>query len=81
LFFGPGRLFGLKRGAASSENENFAMLKWALIFLVISLVAGALGFTGLAAGAARTAKILFAVFLAIFLVLLVLALVVGDALL
>ena len=57
------------------------MLKWAIIFLVISLVAGALGFTGIASGAARIAKILFAIFLAIFLILLVLAFAVGDALL
>ena len=55
------------------------MLKWALIFLVISLVAGALGFTGLAAGAARIAKILFAIFLAIFVILLVIALLIGEA--
>ena len=55
------------------------MLKWALIFLVISLVAGALGFTGIASGAARIAKILFGIFLAIFLILLVLAFVIGDA--
>jgi uncharacterized membrane protein YtjA (UPF0391 family) len=48
------------------------MLKWALIFLVISLVAGALGFTGVARSAAGIAKILFALFLvlaAIFIVL------------
>lgn len=35
------------------------MLKWALVFLLISLVAGVLGFTGIAAGAAAIAKILF----------------------
>ncbi len=57
------------------------MLKWAIIFLVVSLVAGALGFTGIASGAARIAKILFGIFLAIFIVLLILAFVVGDALL
>lgn len=57
------------------------MLKWALIFLVISLVAGALGFTGLAAGAARIAKILFGIFLTIFVVLLVIALLIGEAVL
>ena len=57
------------------------MLKWALIFFVISLVAGALGFTGLARGAGRIARILFFLFLAIFLLLLVLGLLVGDALL
>jgi uncharacterized membrane protein YtjA (UPF0391 family) len=56
------------------------MLKWALIFLVVSLVAGALGFTGLASGAARISKILFGIFLAIFLLFLVLALLAGEAL-
>ena len=56
------------------------MLKWALIFLVISLIAGALGFTGVAAGAGRVAKILFGLFLAIFAVLLILGLLAGEAL-
>jgi uncharacterized membrane protein YtjA (UPF0391 family) len=56
------------------------MLKWALIFLVISLVAGALGFTGVARGAGTIAKVLFGVFLAIFVVLLLLALLAGEAL-
>ena len=55
------------------------MLKWALIFLVISLVAGALGFTGIAAGAGRIAKILFAVFLAIAILIAVLAIIAGQA--
>ena len=56
------------------------MLKWALIFLVISLIAGALGFTGVARGAGSIAKILFGIFLAIFLILLILALLAGEAL-
>jgi len=38
------------------------MLKWALIFFVISIIAGLLGFTGIAAGAAGIAKILFVLF-------------------
>ncbi len=41
------------------------MLQWAIIALVISLIAGALGFTGVARGAAQIAKILFAIFLVI----------------
>ncbi|SCY34969.1 DUF1328 domain-containing protein [Microvirga guangxiensis] len=49
------------------------MLKWALIFLVVSLVAGALGFTGVASGAKTIAKILFALFLLAFIVLVLLA--------
>jgi uncharacterized membrane protein YtjA (UPF0391 family) len=56
------------------------MLKWALIFLVISLVAGALGFNGVARGASSIAKILFGIFLAIFIILLILALLAGEAL-
>ena len=39
------------------------MLKYAIIFAVISLIAGALGFGGVAAGAAGIAKILFGLFL------------------
>jgi uncharacterized membrane protein YtjA (UPF0391 family) len=39
------------------------MLKWALAFLVIALIAGALGFTGAAGAAMGLAKILFFLFL------------------
>lgn len=53
------------------------MLKWAIIFLVISLIAGALGFSGVARGAATIAKVLFGIFLVIFLVFLVLGLMAG----
>jgi uncharacterized membrane protein YtjA (UPF0391 family) len=55
------------------------MLKWALIFLVISIIAGALGFTGVSAAAGRLSKILFVVALLIFVVLLVLGLMAGEA--
>ena len=47
------------------------MLKWALIFLVVGLVAGLLGFTGIAGASIGIAKVLFFIFLVIFLVLLV----------
>ncbi len=50
------------------------LLWWAIIALVISLIAGAMGFTGVSSGAAMVAKVLFGIFLFIFLVLLVLAL-------
>ena len=56
------------------------MLKWAIIFLVISLIAGALGFSGVAAGSERISKILFAIFFALFLIVLVFALLAGQAL-
>ncbi len=44
------------------------MLRYALIFLVIAIVAAILGFGFLAAAAATIAKILFGVFLVLFLV-------------
>jgi uncharacterized membrane protein YtjA (UPF0391 family) len=56
------------------------MLKWAFIFLIIAVGAGALGFTNIASGAATIAKVLFGLFLAVFLVLLVLGLMAGEVL-
>lgn len=53
------------------------MLKWALIFLVIGLIAGALGFTGIAGASIAVAKFLFFIFIAIFVVLLILGLTVA----
>jgi uncharacterized membrane protein YtjA (UPF0391 family) len=52
------------------------MLQWALVFLVFALIAGALGFTGIA-GAPMDIQILFFVFLVIFLVGIVFSLVTG----
>ena len=44
------------------------MLRWAVIFLVIAIVAGILGFAGLMVAAAGIAKLLFYLFLILFLV-------------
>lgn len=44
------------------------MLSWALTFLVIALIAAALGFGGVAGAATGIAKILFFVFLVAFVV-------------
>ena len=54
------------------------MIKWAIVFAIISIVAGLFGFTGIAADSAAIAKILFFIALAIFLVLLVIGLFVGK---
>ena len=43
------------------------MLHYAVVFLVIALIAGALGFGGIAGSAVGIAKILFAVFIVLFL--------------
>jgi uncharacterized membrane protein YtjA (UPF0391 family) len=45
---------------------------WAIIALVVSLVAGGMGFTGVAAGAATVSKVFFGIFLLIAIVLFVL---------
>jgi len=47
------------------------MLRWALIFLLVALVAGALGFFYIAGTAALIAKVLFVVFLVLFLISLI----------
>ncbi|MDA8128189.1 MAG: DUF1328 domain-containing protein [Betaproteobacteria bacterium] len=50
------------------------MLKWALIFFIVSLVAALFGFTGIAAGAAAIAKTLFYIAVLLFVLFLVLGL-------
>lgn len=47
------------------------MLKWAIIFFLVSVVAGFFGFTGVASTARTIAKVLFFVALAIFLIVVV----------
>jgi uncharacterized membrane protein YtjA (UPF0391 family) len=66
---------------AGSEQRFLAMtiLKWALIFLVVSVIAGLLGFTGVSVVSADIARVLFYVFVAIFLVLLILGLTIFRA--
>jgi uncharacterized membrane protein YtjA (UPF0391 family) len=54
-------------------RKDNAMLKWAIIFLVISLVAGVFGFTGISAAAATVSRALFAIALILFLIFLLLA--------
>ena len=54
------------------------MLRWALIFLVVALIAAALGFTGIAGASAGIAQLLFWCFLVIFVVALLVSLVQGK---
>ena len=55
------------------------MLKLALFFLVVSLIAALFGFTGIAAAAAGIAKILFFIFMVLFLALLIGGLTIGRS--
>jgi uncharacterized membrane protein YtjA (UPF0391 family) len=69
-------------GAANTEGwirenkyrcgtQEIQMLYYAVVFLVIALIAGALGFFGVAGAAVGIAKILFFVFLVLFVVSLI----------
>ncbi len=55
------------------------LLRWALIALLLSVVAGLLGFTELSVASAEAARIFFYIFIAIFVVLLILGLTVFRA--
>jgi uncharacterized membrane protein YtjA (UPF0391 family) len=55
-------------------SEGNAMLYWAVVFLVIALVAALFGFGGIAVAAAGIAKVLFFLFVIIFVVTLIMGL-------
>ena len=50
------------------------MLRWAFMFLMVGLLVGLFGFTGIAGASYEIAKLLFFLFLALFFVMAVLAL-------
>ena len=68
------RVNRIEFAVAIERPRVMSILKWAVIMLLVSLVAALFGFTDLAAASADVAKVLFYVFLVIFLVLLVLGL-------
>jgi uncharacterized membrane protein YtjA (UPF0391 family) len=70
---GHGSHGALRMARAAHLPQEAKMLKYAIIFAIISLIAGALGFGGVAAGAAGIAKILFGLFLILAVVFVVLA--------
>lgn len=54
------------------------MLKWALIFFLISIVAGVLGFTNIAAGARTIAKWLFVIAIILLILFIILSFTAGE---
>jgi uncharacterized membrane protein YtjA (UPF0391 family) len=54
---------GVLSQAPPDTHQEPTMLRYAVIFFVIALIAALFGFSGLAAGAAGIAQILFVVFL------------------
>ena len=47
---------------------GLAMLRWALIFFIVALLAAVLGFSGIAVAAAGVAKVLFFLFVVLLLI-------------
>lgn len=56
------------------------MLRWALAFFIIAIIAGVFGFTGIASGASEIARVLFFFFVVVFIVSLTWHLVTGRRL-
>jgi len=55
----------------SSTRGKYPMLRWALVFAILAVIAGLLGFYGLEGNFAYIAKILVFVFLVLFVVSLI----------
>ena len=53
-------------GGPLTPDLERAMLKWAVTFAMIAVIAGVFGFGGLSSGGAGVAKLLFALFLLAF---------------
>jgi len=69
-------LLAIKRVAqrvmrAHSKSKGGIMLRWAIAFFIVALIAAVFGFFGIAAAAAGAARILFFIFLVLFLISLV----------
>jgi uncharacterized membrane protein YtjA (UPF0391 family) len=73
----PGWTLALQQRLSGTTD----MLKWALFFFIISIIAALFGFTGIAAAAAGIAEILFFIFIVICVIFLVLGLMAGRAIL
>jgi len=60
------------------EKELFSMLSWAVMFLVIAVIAAIFGFGGIAGTAAGIAQVLFWIFIAVFVISLLFSLARGQ---
>jgi uncharacterized membrane protein YtjA (UPF0391 family) len=63
LFFAGGAEVG-----AQTQTKVFAMLGWVVTFLIVALIAGVLGFGGVAGASIEIAKIIFFIAVVLFLV-------------
>jgi uncharacterized membrane protein YtjA (UPF0391 family) len=65
------RLLGVvtqKMALAITGDRESVMLKAAVVFLVIALIAGVFGFGGIASASAGMAKVVFGIFIILFLI-------------
>jgi uncharacterized membrane protein YtjA (UPF0391 family) len=62
------------------QQGAFQMLKWAVIFLIIAVIAGIFGFADIEAASATIAKWLFGIFIVLFLGALIIGLTIGAKL-
>jgi uncharacterized membrane protein YtjA (UPF0391 family) len=65
-------------GDGIAPKKESSMIKWAIIFFLISLVAGFFGFTGAAADFRGIAKILFFIAIVVFLIVLIFGVFLGT---
>jgi uncharacterized membrane protein YtjA (UPF0391 family) len=65
------RVLAAQKKSTYTDVEEGTMLRWAIAFFIVALVAALFGFAGIAVAAAGIAKILFYLFLILFLVTLV----------
>jgi uncharacterized membrane protein YtjA (UPF0391 family) len=75
-----GGRFAKKDVLSPNKPLEMSMLRLALFFFVVSIVAALFGFTGISAATAGIAKLLFFLFIVIFLALLIIGLAVGSSL-
>jgi uncharacterized membrane protein YtjA (UPF0391 family) len=66
--FQAGLFFQLRRGDFASWKTELIMLSWVVTFLIIALIAGVLGFGGIAGASVEIAKIIFFVAVVLFLI-------------
>lgn len=80
----PGNTCGLLPGWPNPQHRvsriqpGANVLEWAIIFFLVSLVAGYFGFGGVASGTRTIAKVLFFLAITIFLVVLVFGVLLGT---
>jgi len=70
----PEQSIPTRRFRRRSQLKEKIMLRWALVFLIVGLIAGLFGFTGIAGASIGIAKFLFFLFIAMFVVFLILGL-------